>query len=142
MASDMHMPGPVCLIENTDTQLVVNPEALKILSAITQPVVVVAIVGPYRTGKSYLMNKLAGQKKGFSLGSTVQSHTKGIWMLCVPHPKKPDYTLVLLDTEGLGNVEKNSNKSDSWIFALAILLSSTFVYNSMGTINQQAMDQL
>ncbi|XP_054577259.1 guanylate-binding protein 1-like [Eptesicus fuscus] len=142
MASDIQMPGPVCLIENTDTQLAVNPEALKILSAITQPVVVVAIVGLYRTGKSYLMNKLAGQKKGFSLGSTVQSHTKGIWMWCVPHPKKPNYTLVLLDTEGLGDVEKGDNQNDSWIFALAILLSSTFVYNSMGTINQQAMDQL
>ncbi|XP_054576630.1 guanylate-binding protein 1-like [Eptesicus fuscus] len=142
MASDIQMPGPVCLIENTSTQLVVNPEALKILSAITQPVVVVAIVGLYRTGKSYLMNKLAGQKKGFSLGSTVQSHTKGIWMWCVPHPEKPNHTLVLLDTEGLGDVEKGDNQNDSWIFALAILLSSTFVYNSMGTINQQAMDQL
>ncbi|XP_015422881.1 PREDICTED: guanylate-binding protein 1 [Myotis davidii] len=109
MASDIQMPGPVCLIENTNTQLVVNPEALKILSAITQPVVVVAIVGLYRTGKSYLMNKLAGQQKGFSLGSTVQSHTKGIWMWCVPHPKKPNHTLVLLDTEGLGDVEKLSD---------------------------------
>nr|XP_039329878.1 guanylate-binding protein 3 [Saimiri boliviensis boliviensis] len=34
------------------------------------------------------------------------------------------------------------NQNDSWIFTLAILLSSTFVYNSMGTINQQAIDQL
>ncbi|KAG5214953.1 hypothetical protein JEQ12_000529 [Ovis aries] len=88
------------------------------------------------------MNKLAGKKKGFSLGSTLQSHTKGIWMWCVLHPEKPDRTLVLLDTEGLGDVEKGDNQNDSWIFALAILLSSTFVYNSMGTINQQAMDQL
>uniref|UniRef100_G1QFI0 GB1/RHD3-type G domain-containing protein n=1 Tax=Myotis lucifugus TaxID=59463 RepID=G1QFI0_MYOLU len=63
-------------------------------------------------------------------------------MWCVPHPKKPNYTLILLDTEGLGDVEKGDNQNDSWIFALAILLSSTFVYNSMGTINQQAMDQL
>ncbi|XP_069334282.1 guanylate-binding protein 1 [Eulemur rufifrons] len=142
MASELRMPGPVCLIENTKGQLMVNPEALKTLSAITQPVVVVAIVGLYRTGKSYLMNKLAGQKKGFSLGSTVQSHTKGIWMWCVPHPKKPEHTLVLLDTEGLGDVEKGDNQNDSWIFAMAVLLSSTFVYNSIGTINQQAMDQL
>ncbi|XP_059544930.1 guanylate-binding protein 1-like isoform X1 [Myotis daubentonii] len=142
MASDIHMPGPVCLIENTNTQLLVNPEALKILSAITQPVVVVAIVGLYRTGKSYLMNKLAGKKNGFSLGSTLQSHTKGIRMWCVRHPKKPNYTLVLLDTKGLGDVEKGDNQNDSWIFALAILLSSTFVYNSMGTINQQAIDEL
>uniref|UniRef100_A0A671EU00 Guanylate binding protein 1 n=1 Tax=Rhinolophus ferrumequinum TaxID=59479 RepID=A0A671EU00_RHIFE len=88
------------------------------------------------------MNRLAGMNKGFSLGSTVQSHTKGIWMWCVPHPKKSNHTLVLLDTEGLGDVEKGDNQNDSWIFALAILLSSTFVYNSMGTINQQAMDQL
>ena len=27
-------------------------------------------------------------------------------MLCVPHPQKPGHTLVLLDTEGLGDVEK------------------------------------
>ncbi|XP_060058286.1 guanylate-binding protein 1-like [Erinaceus europaeus] len=142
MDSQIHMTGPVCLIENTNGGLVVNPEALKILSANTQPLVVVAIVGLYRTGKSYLMNKLAGKNKGFSLGSTVQSHTKGIWMWCVPHPKKPNHSLVLLDTEGLGDIEKGDNQNDSWIFALAILLSSTFVYNSMGTINQQAMDQL
>ncbi|XP_023576096.1 guanylate-binding protein 1-like isoform X3 [Octodon degus] len=142
MASETYMPGPVCLIENVKGQLKVNQEALGILSAISQPVVVVAIVGLYRTGKSYLMNKLAGKKKGFSLGATVQSHTKGIWMWCVPHPKDSKRTLVLMDTEGLGDVEKGDNQNDSWIFALAILLSSTFVYNSMGTINQQAMDQL
>uniref|UniRef100_A0A8I3WWI6 Guanylate binding protein 5 n=1 Tax=Callithrix jacchus TaxID=9483 RepID=A0A8I3WWI6_CALJA len=142
MAAEIHMTGPVSLIDNTEGQLVVNPEALKILSAVTQPVVVVAIVGLYRTGKSYLMNRLAGKNKGFPLGSTVKSHTKGIWMWCVPHPKKPGHTLVLLDTEGLGDIEKGDNENDSWIFSLAILLSSTFVYNSMGTINQQAMDQL
>ncbi|XP_041504171.1 guanylate-binding protein 2-like [Microtus oregoni] len=142
MASDTHMPKPICLIENTEEQLVVNPEALGYLSAIKQPVVVVAIVGFYRTGKSYLMNKLAGKNAGFSLGSTVQSHTKGIWMWCVPHPQKPGHTLVLLDTEGLEDVEKGDNQNDCWIFALAVLLSSTFIYNSIGTINQQAMDQL
>uniref|UniRef100_A0A2K6N7I8 Guanylate binding protein 2 n=1 Tax=Rhinopithecus roxellana TaxID=61622 RepID=A0A2K6N7I8_RHIRO len=147
MAPEIDLPGPMSLIDNTKGQLVVNPEALKILSAITQPVVVVAIVDLYRTGKSYLMNKLAGKKNGFSLGSTVQSHSKGIWMWCVPHPKKPEHTLVLLDTEvtllcGFYNDLQGDNENDSWIFALAVLLSSTFVYNSMGTINQQAMDQL
>ncbi|OBS76070.1 hypothetical protein A6R68_17480 [Neotoma lepida] len=142
MTSEDHMPGPMCLIENVKGQLRANQGALRILSAIKRPVVVVAIVGLYRTGKSYLMNKLAGKKTGFSLGSTVQSHTKGIWMWCVPHPQKTGQTLVLLDTEGLGDVEKGDNQNDCWIFALAILLSSIFVYNSMGTINQQAMDQL
>nr|XP_025727854.1 guanylate-binding protein 5-like [Callorhinus ursinus] len=106
MASEIHMPAPVCLIENIRGHLVANQEALEILAANKNPLVVVAIVGLYRTGKSYLMNKLAGKNKGFSIGTTVQSHTKGIWMWCVPHAKKPNHTLVLLDTEGLGDVEK------------------------------------
>ncbi|XP_003418519.1 guanylate-binding protein 6 [Loxodonta africana] len=142
MASGPTMMAPICLVENQNQKLKVNQEAVEILDKISQPVVVVAIAGMYRTGKSYLMNCLAGQKNGFPLGSTVQSETKGIWMWCTPHPSKPGHTLVLLDTEGLGDVEKGDTKNDSWIFALAVLLSSTFVYNSMGTINHQALEQL
>ncbi|XP_075135349.1 guanylate-binding protein 6-like [Leptodactylus fuscus] len=101
------MERPVCFIENhEDGTMQVNQAALEILSRVTQKVVVVAIVGKYRTGKSYLMNKLARRKNGFALGSTVQSMTKGIWMWCVPHPVTPEHTLVLLDTEGLGDVER------------------------------------
>ncbi|KAH0510610.1 Guanylate-binding protein 6, partial [Microtus ochrogaster] len=137
------MMAPICLVENHKEQLSVNQTAIDILDNISQPVVVVAIVGLYRTGKSYLMNRLAEQNHaGFPLGSTVQSETKGIWMWCVPHPTKPNHTLVLLDTEGLGDVEKGDPKNDSWIFTLAVLLSSTFVYNSMGTINHQVLEQL
>ncbi|XP_075462614.1 guanylate-binding protein 1-like isoform X1 [Ascaphus truei] len=143
MAPEIAMPLPVCLIENRDGhELVINQEAAQILSDITQPVVVVAIVGKYRTGKSYLMNKLAGRSDGFALGSTIQSKTKGIWMWCVPHASKPGHTLVLLDTEGLGDVEKGDSRNDAWIFSLAVLLSSNLVFNSMGTIDQQAMEQL
>ncbi|XP_036204357.1 guanylate-binding protein 4-like [Myotis myotis] len=142
MASGYTMMDPICLVENQNNQLTVNPTALEILDKISQPVVVLAIAGLYRTGKSYLMNRLAGQNHGFCLGSTVRSETKGIWMWCVPHPSKPNHTLVLLDTEGLGDVEKGDSKNDSWIFALAVLLSSMFVYNSMSTINHQALEQL
>ncbi|XP_067318167.1 guanylate-binding protein 1-like [Anolis sagrei] len=140
---EAHMDRPLCLIENhLDGRLVLGEEALAVLQRIRQPVVMVAIVGPYRTGKSYLMNRLAGQRKGFSLGSTVQDITKGIWMWCRPHPHRSDHTLVLLDTEGLGDVEKGNTQNDAWIFALAILLSSTLVYNSMGTIDQDALEKL
>ncbi|XP_054576788.1 guanylate-binding protein 6-like isoform X2 [Eptesicus fuscus] len=142
MASRPNMMAPICLVENNNEHLSVNQKALEILDQISQPVVVVAIAGLYRTGKSYLMNQLAGQNHGFPLGSTVQSQTKGIWMWCVPHPYKSDCTLVLLDTEGLGDVEKGDPKNDSWIFALAVLLCSSFVYNSLSTINHQALEQL
>ncbi|XP_035259798.1 uncharacterized protein LOC118220194 isoform X1 [Anguilla anguilla] len=137
------MREPICLVENEqDGNLRLVPEAVEILKQIDQPVVVVAIVGLYRTGKSYLMNKLAGKRKGFALGSTIQSKTKGIWMWCVPHPKKANHTLVLLDTEGLGDVEKGDAKNDNWVFSLAVLLSSTLVYNSIGTIDNDALQRL
>ncbi|XP_053123866.1 guanylate-binding protein 1-like isoform X2 [Hemicordylus capensis] len=137
------MEEPLCLIENNpNEELKINQEALSVLQSIQQPVVVVAIVGLYRTGKSYILNKLAGKNKGFSLGSTIQANTMGIWMWCLPHPQKKGHTLVLLDTEGLGDVEKSNTENDSWIFALSILLSSTFIYNSMGTIDQFALEKL
>ncbi|XP_078092400.1 guanylate-binding protein 2-like [Mustelus asterias] len=142
-AAVYNMQEPVCLIENSASgELRINQEAVNILSAISQPAVVVSIVGLYRTGKSYLMNRLAGKQRGFSLGSTIQCHTKGIWMMCVPHPLNREHCLILLDTEGLGDVEKGDEKNDSWIFALAVLLSSMLVYNSMDTIDQYAVAKL
>lgn len=41
-----------------------------------------------------------------------------------------------------GLLLQGNTKNDTWIFVLAILLSSTLIYNSKGTIDQQAMDQL
>ncbi|XP_052379009.1 guanylate-binding protein 1-like [Oncorhynchus keta] len=136
------MDSPMCLVKNADGELCVEPEAIDYLMGLKQKVVVVSVVGLYRTGKSYLMNKLAQKRSGFALGATIQSKTKGIWMWCVPHPEKTDHTLVLLDTEGLGDVEKGDSKNDAWIFSLAILLSSTLVYNSRGTIDNDAVEKL
>ncbi|XP_061094492.1 guanylate-binding protein 1-like [Conger conger] len=140
------MAQPECLIQNDEHgNLLLQTKAVEILNQIDQLVVVVAVVGLYRTGKSYLMNKLAGKtkdEKGFDLGPTVQAKTKGIWMWCVPHPTKADHTLVLLDTEGLGDVEKGDPKNDNWIFSLAVLLSSALVYNSIGIIDNNALQQL
>jgi hypothetical protein len=42
-------------------QMMVNSEALRILEKISQLLVVVAIFKLYHTGKSYIMNHLAGQ---------------------------------------------------------------------------------
>ncbi|XDV27833.1 hypothetical protein PO909_031309 [Leuciscus waleckii] len=63
-------------------------------------------------------------------------------MWCVPHPYKEGHTLVLLDTEGLGDVKKGDERHDTWIFCLAVLLSSTLVYNSLGVIDNMALEKL
>ncbi|XP_050959607.1 guanylate-binding protein 1 isoform X2 [Labeo rohita] len=141
--SPVVMNRPVCFIDTeSDGKLRVQQSALQILQQIQQPVVVVAVVGLYRTGKSYLMNCLARKQKGFALGSTVESKTKGIWMWCLPHPTKSGTTLVLLDTEGLGDMDKGDQRHDTNIFCLAVLLSSTLVYNSRGTIDSKAVEEL
>lgn len=58
------MPGPICLVENMNGSLHVSDAALEYLSRNNQPVVVVSVVGLYHTGKSYLMNRLAGKQTG------------------------------------------------------------------------------
>ena len=56
---------PMILVENKpDGKLEVNSRTLDELNKITDLVIVVGIVGLYRTGKSYLMNRLAGHQSG------------------------------------------------------------------------------
>ncbi|XP_067901705.1 guanylate-binding protein 2-like [Heterodontus francisci] len=143
MAPCTEMESPMQLVKNsTDGKLTVCKDAVDVIKTIDQPLVVVAMVGKYRTGKSYLLNRLAGKKDGFSTASNVQSQTKGIWIWCFPHPEQDDHCMVLLDTEGLGDVEKGDEGNDTKLFALAVLLSSMFVYNSRGTIDQQALQDI
>lgn len=140
---DYSWTAPRCLLENTSgREMKVNEKTIELLRNIHDPMVVVAIVGLYRTGKSYLMNKLAGKQSGFDLGNTVQAKTKGIWIWCIRHPLQADTCLALIDTEGLGDVEKGDSQNDVLLFTLAALLSSTLVYNSKGTIDQSAMDSI
>ncbi|NXX85765.1 GBP1 protein, partial [Urocolius indicus] len=42
----------------------------------------------------------------------------------------------------MGLLFQGDAQNDTWIFVLAVLLSSTLVYNSTGKIDQQAMSQL
>ena len=124
------------------------------------------ITGTYRSGKSFLMNRLAGRQTdpAFAVGHTTNACTKGIWLWgeavpvsgacmcelaqgrgrhdCVCAQAGSGETQVLfMDTEGLGSTDRGESY-DVNIFALAILLSSTFVYNSVGVIDSEAMSKL
>jgi hypothetical protein len=71
------------------------------------------VAGRYRTGKSFLMNQLAGDaaaSTSFSVGHTVESNTKGIW-LCGEAVKArtaagDEIDMLLMDSEGLGATDK------------------------------------
>ena len=49
--------------------------------------------------------------------------------------------MLVIDTEGLGAFDETQNH-DVRIFTLAILLSSSFIYNSMGSIDENSLTQL
>lgn len=50
-------------------------------------------------------------------------------------------SILFIDSEGCKSVDKN-NTHDAKIFAILILLSSLFIYNSKGAIDEQAINQL
>ncbi|XP_053389020.1 guanylate-binding protein 1-like, partial [Mercenaria mercenaria] len=133
----------MCLISTSeDGKLQVEQEPLKQIEQIDAPLVAVAIAGLYHTGKSYLLNRLAGSSSGFPLGKTIESKTKGIWVWCREHPKKPNTVLLLLDTEGLGDVAKGDSGHDNRIFTVAALLSNVLLYNMMSAFNQDTIEKL
>eukprot|EP00742_Colponemidia_sp_Colp-10_P005375 GILJ01005743.1.p1 GENE.GILJ01005743.1~~GILJ01005743.1.p1 ORF type:complete len:749 (-),score=118.36 GILJ01005743.1:66-2312(-) len=135
----------VPLIEVVDQQFAVATAAKHILSKVSDNIAVIAIAGLYRTGKSYLINRLLGLQKGFSVAPTVNACTKGIWFWGRPLqrtlPSGEKLTILLMDTEGLGAIDQDQNH-DSRIFSLATLLSSFMIYNSLGSIDENAINNL
>ena len=58
-----------------------NQDALEIITQIPGPIAVISVVGLYRTGKSYLMNRvILDRQTGFGVGPTVNPCTKGLWV--------------------------------------------------------------
>ena len=96
------------------------------------------MVGLYRTGKSYLLNKmlLNRSRGGFEVGSTVNACTKGLWIwpevIKGRSKDNKEVNVLIVDTEGIGSLEEDSNY-DIKTFVLGILISSCFVYSSVGT---------
>ena len=59
------LEGPHILIENSpEGILTMNKEGMEHLAMLDKPCVVVSIAGLYRTGKSYILNRLAGYSRG------------------------------------------------------------------------------
>jgi hypothetical protein len=135
------MDSPVLLVEIDQAgKCSLNYEAIQMMKEIDEEVAVVSVAGMYRTGKSYLLNRLMGRQHGFEIGPSVNACTKGIWLWGSP-VKFRNKQVLLIDTEGLGSPERDQT-IDMIIFSISVLISSTFIYNSMGSIDEQALEDL
>ena len=135
----------------------INQEAVDFLMGVKQSIGIISVCGKYRTGKSYLLNKLfldeiqasTGmtdiRKEGFSVGPTINPCTKGLWLLkeifYSPNDPNKETPIILIDTEGLGAFDEEENH-DAKIFLLALLLCSLLMYNSIGSIDENALQNL
>ena len=131
-------------------KFVISEEAKKLLSQKSNDNLgIISLVGKYRTGKSFLLNRVILNRKeniGFTVGPTFKPCTKGIWIWSDPlminnvHSTKP-FPCYLIDTEGLGAYDEEVNH-DSKIFLIAVLISSLFIYNSFGAIDENQINDL
>lgn len=116
---------------------VLNENKLKSLLSSKKPLKTLSIVGKYREGKSSLLNLLFGIKKGgFQVGHKVDRQTKGVWMWA---KEEQDYILVILDTEGLFDIN-NTEQIDLKILTLSMLLSSNLIINLKGNLDKNIFD--
>ena len=131
-------------MEDKNGHLEINNEALNIIKSLEGNIAVCSVVGSYRTGKSFILSSILNTTKGFELGLTTESCTKGIWMWDTPIRHKNDhgeFNLILLDTEGLESPQARP-KRDEQLFILSLLLSSFFIYNSKNVIDRESIKKL
>lgn len=113
------------------------------LSTCDVPICPISCAGRYRTGKSFLLNRLSGADSncGFGVGDSIQACTKGLWVYKQFFDGPNDTKIIFIDTEGIDALDANDTH-DVRIFTLALLLSSTFLYNSVGAIDETALQTL
>ena len=146
----LNMAIPFVTYDDLTKKFIINDEAIKVLSKEeNKQIGILSLVGKYRTGKSFLLNRVLIEKKsskGFEVAPTIKPCTKGIWLWASPLIISNNYSntpfpAYLIDTEGLGAYDEEINH-DSKIFLIAILISSLFIYNSFGTIDEVALNNL
>nr|XP_015631618.1 guanylate-binding protein 4 isoform X3 [Oryza sativa Japonica Group] len=128
------------------TKLRLSQQGLDAIRRIETPIAVVGVIGPYRSGKSFLLNQLLSLscEKGFGVGHMRDTKTKGIWIWGTPVEMDIDgskVSVLYLDTEGFESVGK-SNVYDDRIFALATVLSSVLIYNLPETVREADISRL
>lgn len=117
-------------------RIILNFDALHFIKTIQKPLAILCIAGPYRTGKSSILNSIL-ETEGFKVGQTTKACTKGLWIWRKPILAETQTgeiaNVLLMDTEGFNSCSETEDKR---LIILALLISNTFMYNSIGVIDK------
>ena len=151
MSNESFMPPIPFIIYTPDNGFSLAPEAVEFLNSIADtPLAIISTVGAYRTGKSFFLNRVllnSPASTGFAVGPTIHPCTKGLWLstTLLPHSNlsypSSSYQVLLVDSEGFGGMDQ-SLTHNSRIGLFSLLISSMFIYNSVGIIDENTINNL
>lgn len=126
---------------NNQNKIELNQNSLQKIREIESPISVLSVIGPYRSGKSFLMNMLSGNYTKFETGSSTNPCTQGVWIDIIPPKTNTNESYkILMDTEGLFSFNRDEN-FDMTLFLFTTLASCVMIYNSLGVIDEKALEQ-
>jgi len=127
-------------------KLVVRQETLDFIRSINAKVATISIVGRARTGKSLVAGELYAPgiiPCPFDLGHKMDACTYGIWVSAktIKHPHEDDTVILIFDVEGTG-FHQAKKQNDLQIMVVTLLISSYFIYNTKGSFDAPALDEI
>ena len=106
-----------------DGKFIIHEQAKKIIcEKSNESIGIISLVGKYRTGKSFLLNRVIlnlENNSGFEVAHSIKPCTKGIWLWSEPliiennHSKTP-FPCFLIDTEGLEAYDEEVNHDSKY----------------------------
>ena len=106
----------------------------------SKKIAIISVVGPYHSGKSFLLNALIGKTDVFSVGPKTSPETMGLW-IARTNITMGSSEVWFLDSEGFFGPQVPETY-DAKTFSLALLLGDEFVYNTVKIIDSQAVNLL
>ena len=101
------------------------------LEALQAPISVISLLGPYRSGKSFLGSRFLNTSNVFRVGPTLEGCTVGIWIstTALKDPQTGCHKFIL-DVEGLGDPVAGDDASNARMALACLLLSSVVLFNN------------
>ena len=127
-------------------ELEVTTTGIQLLQSFSNPVGIISIIGPPKSGKSFLANKILGTQGGFETDHT----TKGIWIWSEPikitlkdeSGSEKEGEVLVIDCESVLQRGDENKRLALEVLTLAALLSSHLVLVSTSPLNQSALSEV